>query len=132
MSLQQLDSRLTPEIDFTCRDEITFSLLDAISCPIRLERTDDLIIFNHQYYNQVCFDRHERADTSHNHSHGTDRFKDPRTGYDVDMQTAIRIKYICRPTRANLVELVNNCIPAIRTEKTMTLFPMKTTDRLIL
>ena len=53
MALQQLDSRLTPEIDFTRHDEITFSLLDAITCPIRLEITDEMIIFNHQYYDQV-------------------------------------------------------------------------------
>ena len=123
MALQQLDSRLTPEIDFTRRDEITFSLLDTITCPIRLERTNDMIIFNHQYYDQVCFNRHERDETTHNHNHGTYRLKDPRTGYDFETHTAIRNFYIGCPTRANLVKLVKNFIPAIRIEQVYDFVP---------
>ena len=89
--------------------------LDAITCPIGIERTDDMITFNHQYYNRQCFDRHERPEASHNHRYGTFRY--PRTGWDFDAHTVIQKYYITRPTHAKLVELVKHCIPSVRTEQ---------------
>lgn len=70
MQHQDLDSRLTPNIDYTRRDEITFSLMDCITCPISMEITDHMIIFNHQYYDRTSFDSHrfvpETDDTTTN------------------------------------------------------------------
>ena len=101
MSFQQLDSRLTQDVDFTPRDEITFSLLDIVTCPIRMEITDTMIIFNYQYYDQVCFDKHERSEAVHNQKYGTFHLKDPRTGYEFDAQTAIKDLYVKHTTRAS-------------------------------
>ena len=62
MAHQHLDFCLTPSIEFTRRNEITFSLMDAIKCPISIEISDNMIIFKHQYYDQCSFDKHERAE----------------------------------------------------------------------
>ena len=55
-----LDDRLTPAIDYTRRDEIIFSLVNIITCPIVLEATDDMVIFNHHFYDRNAFDQHRR------------------------------------------------------------------------
>ena len=90
MAHLQLDSRLTSNMDFTRRYEITFSLLDCIECPICMEISNEMTIFNHQYYDKRSFDRHERAKTTRNHNRLEIRLKDPRTGYDFDPQYAIQ------------------------------------------
>ena len=93
-----------------------------------MEITNDMVIFSHQYYDQRCFDRHERAKTTYNHKHRTNFLKDPRTGFDFDTQTAIRKLFIGRPSRANLVEFAKNRIPTIRAEQINDFFPMKMTN----
>ena len=49
MAFSNLDTRLIPDIDFTRRDEITFDLVYIIKCPILLESSDDMVIFNLQF-----------------------------------------------------------------------------------
>ena len=66
MAHPDLDSRLTPNIDYTRRDEITFSLMDAIKCPISLEISDKMILFNNQFYDCDNFDSHRTSETSLN------------------------------------------------------------------
>ena len=63
MAHRHLDTRLTPNIEYTRRDEITFSLIDAIKCPISLEITDQMILFNNQFYDRQNFDSHRGAET---------------------------------------------------------------------
>ena len=63
MAHLHLDYRLTPNIDSTRRDETTFALMDATKCPISMEISQKMIIFNHQYYDQVSFEKHERNET---------------------------------------------------------------------
>lgn len=58
MAFLNLDSFLSPDINYTRRDEITFSLLDVIKCLISLEITNNMIIFNHQIYDRATFERH--------------------------------------------------------------------------
>ena len=125
MSHRHLDARLTPNIDFTRRDEITFSLLDAIKCSISMEIYKNMIIFNHQYYDHCCFDRYERIENTRNHRRVSQgeieldkmSLKDPRTGMNFNLSYAIHTLFIARPSRANLALSVKNCIPEITKEE---------------
>ena len=119
MAHQHLDSRLTPNINFTRHDEITFSLMDAIKCPISMDISDNMIIFNHQYYDRHSFDCHERAKTILNQrcvrerliEQDEIRLKDPRTGQDFNPTYAIRSLYHARPTRQILASFIMKRIP---------------------
>ena len=62
MANPDLDSRLTTTIDYTCRDEITFSLMDTIKCSITLDISDNMTLFNHQFYDCANFDSHRTSE----------------------------------------------------------------------
>ena len=66
MSIQQLNIRLTPAVDYTRRDEITFSLLDVVTCPIKMEITSNMILFNHQFYDQRTWKSHDDSEARNN------------------------------------------------------------------
>ena len=129
MSILQLHSRLTPGVAFTRHDEITFSLLDVVTCPIRMEITSNMIMFNYQYYDKFCFKQHDISKTHHNRTYNTRRLKDPRTGLEFETQHAIRHLYIMLPTRDNLVELVKTRIPEISTEQIDDFVPIEDDQR---
>ena len=131
MQHQDLDSRLTPNIDYTRRDKITFSLMDAITCPISMEITDHMIIFNHQYYDRTSFDIHRGAETLLNERRvrsGTIRqdeirLKDPRTGQDFNPTFAMRTLYHPRPTREVLQNFIRQRIRDITAEEVDVVVP---------
>ena len=52
-----LDNCLTPTIDYSHQDEIIFNLVGITTCPIVLEVTDDMVIFNHHLYDRTAFDQ---------------------------------------------------------------------------
>ena len=56
--MSNLDRRLIPGVDFTRRDEITFDLVYVIKCPIALVPSNDMVIFNHQFYDRESFAEH--------------------------------------------------------------------------
>ena len=55
-----------------------------------MEITANMIMFNYQYYDQVCFERHEISETVHNREYGAHRLKDPRTGYEFELSIIIK------------------------------------------
>ena len=63
MANPDLESRLTTTIDYTRRDEITFSLMDTIKCPISLDISNNMVLFNHQFYDRPNFDSHHTSET---------------------------------------------------------------------
>ena len=58
--MSNLDRRLIPGVDFTRRDEITFDLVYVTKCPIHIEPSNDVVIFNHQFYDRNSFREHQR------------------------------------------------------------------------
>ena len=44
----RLQTRLVPEIDFTVNDYAILALVDMAKCPIALDITNEMIIFNQQ------------------------------------------------------------------------------------
>ena len=58
MLLSNLDNCLFPGVEFTCRDEIAFDLFDIIKCPILLESSSSMVIFNLHFYDRDSFDSH--------------------------------------------------------------------------
>ena len=125
MAYLQLNSRLTPNIDFTRRDEITFFLMDTIKCRISMEIPQNMIIFNHQYYNRICFDKHERNENTLNHRRVRQeqiepdkmRLKDLRTGMGFNPGFAIRTLYHAHPSRDILVQFIKKRIREITKEE---------------
>ena len=106
MAQHNLDFRLSSNIDYTHRDEITFSLLDVIKCPIALETTDNMIIFNHQFYNRETFEQHCRNETSRVLDHTETRLKDPRTGQNLSAGYAMFQLLYSRPSRQILKNMI--------------------------
>ena len=52
----RLYERLDPAFDYTNHDVIVETLLDVIKCPIALEISDMMIVFNDQCYDVILFD----------------------------------------------------------------------------
>ena len=124
MSHPDLDSPLNAAIDYTRRDEITFSLMDTIKCPISLDYSENMVLFNHQFYDRTNFDSHRSSETRLNErrirlgqiSRDGARLKDPRTGEDYNSTYALRCLYNANPTRAIIKDVVRNRIPHMTEE----------------
>ena len=105
--------------------------MDAIKYPISMEISEKMIIFYHQYYDQVSFDKHERNETIINKRRVRERLiepdaiclKDPRTGMDFNPTFAIRTLYHARPSRDILVLFIKKRIPEITEEEINTFVP---------
>ena len=106
-----LNERLTPQIDYTHRDEIIFRFVDITTCPIEMETTDDMIIFNHQFYDRTAFDRHHRnklrassarLSSGYEENSTNNRFKDSKTGTNYNPRYARRTLYQSRPSSQDI------------------------------
>jgi len=114
MAASNLDTRIIPLLDFTRRDEITFSLLDIIECPIILGTSKDMIIFNHQFYDREAFQKHRTTEQVSQDNliargrldRADARLKDPRTGDNFNSTFALRSLYHSRPSRAMIANLI--------------------------
>ena len=110
--------------------------MNAIKCPISMEIFQNMIIFNHQYYDRICFDRHERNKNTLNHRrarHGRIeadkmRLKDPRTGMDFNPSFAICTLYHTRPSRDILAQFIKKGILEI-TEEVLNAFAPNQDDQ---
>jgi len=121
MALSNLDQRIIPSLEYTRRDEITFSLLGIIECPIIIGTSDNMIIFNHQFYDREAFDKHrrfeqiaqERLIASDYIEREDARLLDPRTNQKFNATYAIRTLYHNRPSRAMIANLIVKRISGI-------------------
>ena len=52
------DIPLIDNLDYTRHDEIIFGLMDMIKCPILLDTSERVVIFNDQLYNSEAFEHH--------------------------------------------------------------------------
>lgn len=46
LMMSQLRTRIVPELDFTVHDDTVLSLVEMVKCPIVLDVTDTMCIFN--------------------------------------------------------------------------------------
>ena len=106
MALSNLNNCLFPGVDFTCRDEITFDLVDIMKCPILLESSGDMVIFNQQFYDRESFDSHRRMEQTDDERRirrgdvdHVSRLKDPRTGQNFNLAFVLRTLFYSRPNR---------------------------------
>ena len=114
MVVSNLDTRIIPLLEYTRRDEIIFSLLDIIKCPIIIGTSEDMVIFNHQFYDREAFQRHrttEQVSQDNLIARGRldredARLKDPRTGDNFNRAFALRSLYHSRPSRAMIANLI--------------------------
>ena len=58
--MRSLNDRVDATIDYTIGDAIIDQLATLITCPIKLEDTPMMIIFNDQCYDYLDFDRHQQ------------------------------------------------------------------------
>ena len=121
MALSNLDQRIIPSLEYTRRDEITFSLLGIIECPIIIGTSDNMVIFNHQFYDREAFDKHRRFEQigqdnliARGRMNREDaRLLDPRTNQKFNTTYAIRTLYHNRPSRAMIANLIVKRISGI-------------------
>ena len=52
----RLDTRLVLEINFTVKDDAILALVDMAKCPIALDISNEMIIFNNQCYDREIFE----------------------------------------------------------------------------
>ena len=96
--LAQLDA-IDPQYDFTRGDEIVLTLSDLIKCPILLEASFDMIVFNNQCYNTQSFMHHKQGKMCRNKRRissgysGQTRLKDHRTRENFNYFIAMNQKY---------------------------------------
>ena len=43
---EQLDTCIVPKLDFTAHNDIILSLMDMVKCPIILDTSNDMCVFN--------------------------------------------------------------------------------------
>ena len=116
MSNSTLNTHLTPSINYTRRDEIIFNIMDFIKCPILLDTTNEMIIFNHQFYNKDSFNQHHHNKTKRNRCQSSSgynneadvRLKDPRTSEIFNFTYALRSLLIFHPTREDVCATLCN------------------------
>ena len=93
MNTSWLNERIHPAYDYTNHDVIVESLLDIVKCPIAIEVSDLMILFNDQCYDVLQFDQYKADEYTRNQirtsSGYPSRFKDPRTGEDFNFRIAI-------------------------------------------
>ena len=55
-----------PTIDYTWWDDVVFQLMNTLECPMMLGVTDDVNIFNNQFYDKESLNRHRRSEEQRN------------------------------------------------------------------
>ena len=88
-----LSRRVDPAHDFTLYDELMIALDDLIKCPILLDTSDDMIIFNLQSYDKASFETHKRNKQARNCIRENSGYlgftlKDPRTNTNFEYRSA--------------------------------------------
>ena len=76
----------------TVYDDIIESLSGVISCPLALESTVDMIIFNDQCYDREAFGKYVSNEDERNCRYGppvTEPFRDPRTMKEFSDKNAV-------------------------------------------
>ena len=129
--ISHLDDRLFPSIDYSCRDQIIWDLMDIIKCPIIQYIAQDPIVFNDQFYNRISFDtfhrgeneRSARAIASGYNDFARVFFKDPRTGGNFRPNDAMRVLFCGRPTRTNIITVLFKRIENINIEEIKEVLP---------
>ena len=124
MALSNLDNCLFPGVNFTHWDEITFDLVDIIKCPILLESSGNMVIFNQQFYDRESFDSHQRMEQT-NEERSIRRgdvdhvscLKDPRTGQNVNPTFVLISLFHSRPNRSVIAHTINRRIPGIMSDE---------------
>ena len=103
---------------FTDRDEVLVSLHDIFKCPLVLESTDDMILFNDN-----CYDRKRFKDLQDFHlkkfndamTRGNYRFRkeirDPRTNQDMEYDMAMTHHYYDSISISELQSVIHRRIP---------------------
>ena len=108
----RLSRRVDPAHDFTYRDELMITLEDLIKCPILLDTSDDMIIFNLQCYDKASFETHKRNEQARNRiredsGYSDFTLKDPRTNTNFEYRSAsmniMHSDYIPRPSLISMV-----------------------------
>ena len=66
MNESHLDIPLVDNIDYTRRDEIVFGLMDVIKCPILLDTSERMVIFNDWLYDREAFEHHRNNENQRN------------------------------------------------------------------
>ena len=81
MNTSRLYERLDPAFDYTNHDVIVETLLDVITCPISIDISDMMIVFNDQCYDVILFDGYKKDEYEKSQrltsSGYPSRFKDP-------------------------------------------------------
>ena len=97
--LARINARINVEHDFTRGDEIILTLHGLVTCPILLEPSHDMIIFNNHCYDKESFLHYKQGEMRRNERriasgyHGQTRLKDPRTGTNFNYTIAMHRHY---------------------------------------
>ena len=130
MSSVNLDQRLQPDFNYTKRDKLIDSMIDMITCPIKMEITEQMAIFNNQCYDVQCFYYHRnqchrknQRRAQSNYTTNINIFKDPRTGTDFDYTFAVEHMYYRRLTQNQLRQIIVNRYPVLTFAQTLEFLP---------
>ena len=100
--MSRLCTRIVPELDFTVHDDTVLSLVEIVKCPIVLDVTDTMCIFNNNCYDRPNFDKYRCAAVRDNVAFGNSGYtdwqhensiKDPRTNELLNYGQAIQNTY---------------------------------------
>ena len=89
---------LVDTINYTHHDEIIYGIMDIIKCPILLESSDLMVMFNNQLYNREAFEHHRQTESAQNtrcrsSGYNNPRLKFPRTGCNISINTFLSVFY---------------------------------------
>ena len=136
MSYINLEDRLHLEVDYTFRDDVIFTLLEVTKCPIMLESSHDMILFNNHLYDRFSFDEHRKNESIRNQRKSSsgyrgddaNRLKDPRTGENLNYTFALRTLFTTQPVRDDFIILITNRIRGLTDEQAMEFIPRMDDD----
>ena len=111
MEESHLNIPLIDNIDYTRRDEIVFGLMDVIKCPVMLDTTERMVIFNDQLYDREAFEHHRTNEAQRNtrrlnSGYTNAQLKCPRTGRNFPYDSGLRNLYRSRPRREDLFNMI--------------------------
>ena len=127
----RLSNRVNAEEDFTLRDEIMLAFEDLIKCPILLDNSSEMIIFNLQCYDKQSFDTYKQGEEERNrnleesgYSPSNFTLKDPRTNtkftYNEASRTILFNHFI---PKVSLVSMIMSRIPQIHLNEIQQFIP---------
>ena len=118
--VSSFDVLVNPPLAYTRRDEVITSLMDQVKCPITLDTSDTMIIFNDQLYDSDAFEQHRLHEQSQNQRRldsGYDssycRLKDPRTNRNFRYDHAISNLYFDSMTDERICQMINTRNPSV-------------------